>query len=75
MNESEIMKCPKCGKELEKGTIQASDVAFWNKDDVEEHFTSILRLGGRSLESKAFRCKSCELVVFCHGKNAKRFWP
>jgi uncharacterized protein with PIN domain len=75
MNEKEFMRCPKCGRELERGTMQASDVAFWNEGDVEEHLTSVLGLRGRSLESKAFRCKCCELVVFYYGKNAKRFTP
>jgi hypothetical protein len=75
MNENEVKKCPKCGGELERGVIQASDVAFWNKDDVEEHFTSVLGFRGTSLESQAFRCKHCELVVFYYGKDAKRFTP
>jgi PHP family Zn ribbon phosphoesterase len=41
MNENEVKNCPKCGGELEKGVMQASYVVFWNKDDVEEHLTSV----------------------------------
>ncbi len=40
MNGNEVMKCPKCGAELERGRMQAAGIVFWNKDDIEEHFTS-----------------------------------
>lgn len=72
---SEVKKCPKCGGELERGVMQASHIAFWNKDDIEEHLTSVLGFRGTSLESQAFRCKNCELVIFYYGKNSKRFTP
>ena len=72
---NEVKKCPGCGRELEKGVMQASLVTFWNRDDVEEHLTSVLGLRGHSLESQAFRCKTCELLVFYYGRNAKRFTP
>ena len=73
MNESEVKKCPKCGGELEEGAMQASYVVFWNEDNLEENLTSQWSVGRRTLESQAFRCKNCELIVFYYGKNAKRF--
>jgi uncharacterized protein with PIN domain len=73
MNDNEVKNCPKCGGELEEGVMQASYVVFWNKDDVEEHLTSVWRLGRGTLESKALRCKNCQLVIFHYGKNTKRF--
>lgn len=70
---NEAMKCPKCRAELEKGVMQASHIAFWNKDDVEEHLTSVLGFRGTSFESQAFRYKNCELVILYYGKNSRRF--
>jgi uncharacterized protein with PIN domain len=72
MNESEIKKCPKCGGELEKGVMQASGVVFWNKDDIEEHWTSTsLLFEGRKmmLESPTWRCKNCQLAIFSYDKK------
>jgi hypothetical protein len=68
-----MMKCPRCGGPLEKGVIQASYIVLWNKDNVEEDLTSQWRVGKNALESEAWRCSNCELVVFYYGKNAKRF--
>jgi uncharacterized protein with PIN domain len=66
---NEAKKCPKCGGELEKGVMQASFVVFWNKDDIEEHLTSVWRLSRRNtLESQAWRCKKCQLAIFYYGK-------
>lgn len=70
---NEVVKCPKCGGELEKGVIQASAIVFWNKDNIEEHLTSLWRLGRDTLESQALRCKNCQLVIFYYGKETKRF--
>lgn len=54
------------------GTVQASYIVFWNKDGVEEHLTGLM-YRRRTLDSEAFRCKNCELVIFYYGKNVKRF--
>jgi len=75
MNENEVKKCPKCDRELENGVMQASLVAFWNKDGIEERLTSVLGSTGRSLVSQAFRCKNCDLIVFYYGRNTKRLTP
>jgi len=71
MNES--MKCPNCSRELEKGTIQASYIVFWNKAGAEEDITSQWRLGKNAIESEAWRCNNCQLIIFNYGKNAKKF--
>jgi hypothetical protein len=73
MNMNEIVKCPKCSGELEKGVIQASYIVFWNKADVEEDLTSQWRAGKNAIESEAWRCNNCQLIVFYYGKNAKKF--
>jgi hypothetical protein len=72
---NEVMKCPKCGGELEKGVMQASAVVFWNEDDIEEHWTAMTVLGrtGIMLESQTWRCKNCQLAIFFYGKDTKRF--
>ena len=76
---SEMKKCPKCGGELEKGVMQASEVVFWNKDNMEEHWTAMTVIGaalgrtGITLESQTWRCKKCQLAIFLYGKDTKRF--
>lgn len=70
---SEVKKCPRCGGELEKGVMQASNVVFWNKDEVEENLTSVWGLGRGMLESRALRSKNCQLIIFYYGKETKKF--
>jgi hypothetical protein len=76
---SDFKKCPKCGGELENGVMQASYVVFWNKDNIEEHWTAMTRSGavlgrkGIMLESQTWRCKNCQLAIFHYGKDTKRF--
>jgi hypothetical protein len=67
---SDFKKCPKCCGELEKGIMQASGVVFWNKDDIEEHWTAMTVLGGKiMLESPTWRCKNCQLAIFSYDKK------
>jgi hypothetical protein len=68
MNEVEIKKCPKCGGDLEKGVMQANAIVFWDKDDVEEHWTG----WWRTLESPTWRCKNCQLAIFSYDKKNQK---
>jgi hypothetical protein len=67
---NEVMKCPKCGGELEKGVMQVSGlygIAFWGKENIEESLISQWR-GMR--DHQAWRCKKCQLAVFLYGENS-----
>jgi uncharacterized protein (UPF0212 family) len=71
----EVMKCPKCGGELEKGFLISNESLFW---DTKTH-KFFAEFSGEILASKStritfqnlepYRCKNCKLVIFEYGKN------
>lgn len=68
------MKCPVCGKEMEKGYVQAVNMMTWVK---EKHVFSLLPLGEDVILSRnligpvtidAYICKDCKQVSMNYGK-------
>ncbi len=71
MSESEVMECPKCGGEMEKGYLISDGLNLrWDherhnfiaKGEVLE--ATVIKL----LNFEAYRCARCKLVLFYYGR-------
>ena len=68
MTENEVLKCPRCGGELEHGTIFAYRGIYWiSKLLTKEALISRFDLSFPNLEG--WRCKKCSLAIFDYGSH------
>ncbi len=68
MNEGEVLKCLKCGGDLEEGLLNAgSDDLYWIARTYSEQLLPPYATRTRLL--RAWRCKKCQLVVFTYEKG------
>lgn len=74
MNENEVIKCPRCGKEMEKGHLHFLQNLRWH---VGEHQTYDITKGeplfdGQNIVvKKAYRCAGCGLLLFDYHDEIK----
>lgn len=72
---NEVVKCPRCNGELERGFIHASSGIFWDRRKLgwkfltseREELISRWTLGIPS--TQAWRCSKYNLVVFCYDRQ------
>ena len=69
---SEVLKCPKCGKEMEGGYIASREIKWTEKK------TSVWSLKGLMAENvvgsspyvgesvEAYRCRNCRIIIFMY---------
>lgn len=74
---SDVMKCPKCGGELEKGYVAAKLVA-WTNEKISNWSLKGLWSGQLIINGgypyniqnvEAYRCTKCQLVIFEYEKR------
>lgn len=72
---NEVLKCPRCNGELERGFIHAPSGIFWDKQKLRwKFFTSereelISRWTLGIPSTQAWRCSKCNLVVFRYDRQ------
>ncbi len=66
-----MMKCPKCGEEMQNGFLQTSKIVAFNKtrhkislNPTDEEDVMITRKAFSGTDFQGFICKKCGLVVF-----------
>jgi hypothetical protein len=68
---NEVMKCPKCGEELEHGFIRAPRGIYWDKMGRKESLISRWSLTVTVPRIEAWKCSKCSLVVFLYKQGVK----
>ena len=82
------MNCPYCGKEMEKGYLQARDGIAWNKK--ERRVAALSMMGSDLALAKAsgiysgavaiaYNCKECKKIIVdyengCDKHSTEEFW-
>jgi transcription initiation factor IIE alpha subunit len=69
-----VMKCPKCGEEMEKGTLRAGSgggatSVYWVQWGIGEKKTERISSGLIQVELKGFRCTKCKIVLISYEKE------
>ncbi|HIZ55950.1 MAG TPA: hypothetical protein H9671_07080 [Firmicutes bacterium] len=74
------MDCPNCGKEMQKGFLQAGNILAFNKQrhklslkPREPEDTMIVQKAFTATDFSGFICKECGLVIFDY-KNPLTRW-
>ena len=73
MSESEVKKCPKCGREMEEGFISAEWISWIDKKPSARQQELIVHGFSFNTPAEAYRCKTCKIALFNYGP--KRFPP
>lgn len=65
------LKCPGCGREMEKGYIFSTREIAWTEDGksrivpgLYQHETLVNSLGFKVEKAEACRCEECRIVLF-----------
>jgi hypothetical protein len=77
------MNCPKCGKELEPGYLNANAFAArppvvrlaWKNSDKKatELIGDKIGFGSANMDLNAYRCQTCQIIAFAYTNKEKGY--